>query len=94
MGNNNSLTNIEENDKNILDEIFKIIKGDTIYTIKTALEKNDNSQNIKITISFILNNIFQIYEVNLDECPEIDKIENYNQTYQKLKRIYFIKNKY
>ena len=50
MGNNNSLTNIEENDKNILDEIFKIIKGDTIYTIKTALEKNDNSQKIKITI--------------------------------------------
>ena len=90
MGNNNSLTNIEENDKNISDEIFKIIKGDTIYTIKTALEKNDNSQNIKITISFVLNNIFQIYEVNLDECPEIDKIENYNQTYQKLKRI--IKN--
>ena len=87
MGNNNSLTNIEQNDKNILDEIFQIIKGDTIYTIKTALEKNNNSQNIKITISFVLNNIFQIYEVNLDECPEIDKIENYNQTYQKLKRI-------
>ena len=39
MGNNNSLTNIEQNDKNISDEIFQIIKGDTIYTIKTALEK-------------------------------------------------------
>jgi len=90
MGNTNSTKNIEETDKNISDEMFKIIKGDIIYSFKTALEKNDNFKKIKIIISFILNNIFQIYEVNLDECPEIDKIENYEHTYQKIKQI--IKN--
>ena len=87
MENTNSQTNIVENEQNISDEKFQIIKGDTIYHIKTALEKNDNSQKIKIVISFLLNDIFQIFEVNLEECAEIGKIENYVQFYQKLTQI-------
>ena len=87
MENTNSQANIGENEQNISDEKFQVLKGDTIYHIKTALEKNDNSQKIKLVISFLLNDIFQIYEVKLEECEEIGKIENYVQFYQKLKQI-------
>ena len=87
MGNTNIQTYIEENNMNISDNIFQVIKNDVIYTIKTLLEKKDNSQKIKISISCVFNNIFQVFEVYLDECPEIGPIENYEQIYQRLSKI-------
>ena len=87
MGNTNIQTNIGGNNKINFDNIFHVLKNGTIYTFKTLLEQKDNSQKIKLSISCIFNNIFQKYEVNLDECPEIGQIENYEQIYQKLNKI-------
>ena len=87
MGNTNIQTNIGGNNKIKFDNIFHVLKNGTIYTFKTLLEQKDNSQKIKLSISCIFNNIFQKYEVNLDECPEIGQIENYEQIYQKLNKI-------
>ena len=72
-------TSIEESN-----EEFQIIKNDIIYTINIKHIQNNEKQRIKISISFILNNKFQIYESYLDQCPEIEKIDNNENIYQKL----------
>ena len=65
-------------------EEFQIIKNDIIYTINIKHIQNNEKQRIKISISFILNNKFQVYESYLDQCPEIEKIDNKENIYQKL----------
>ena len=72
-------TSIEESN-----EEFQIIKNDIIYTINIKHIQNNEKQRIKISISFMLNNKFQVYESYLDQCPEIEKIDNNENIYQKL----------
>jgi len=84
MGSTNSQNFPKEIFNNTLKEEFNIIKNNLVYNIKLILEKTNNSEKIKIIISFVMNNKFQIYEVYLDQCPEIGKNENYMQSYQNL----------
>ena len=87
---------------------FNIIKNNLIYNIKLILYKKDKFVIIKVVISFVKNNTFQIYEAFLENNPEIGKIDNYIETYQAfinqikkenieiilkiIKKIYFIKD--
>ena len=84
MGSTNSQNFPKEIFNNTFKEEFNIIKNNLVYNIKLILEKTNNSEKIKIIISFVMNNKFQIYEVYLDQCPEIGKLENYQKTYQNL----------
>ena len=72
------------NPKNILKNEFNIIKNDIIYNIKLLLDKTNIVERIKIVISFVINNIFQIYEVYLDQCPGIGTFDDYKKIYQEL----------
>ena len=84
MGTTNSQNYPKENDNNTSNEEFNIIKNNLVYNIKLSLEKKDESETIKVIVSFVINNTFQIYEAYLDQCLEIGKIENYKQNYQNL----------
>ena len=84
MGSTNSQNFPKEIFNKALKKEFNIIKNNLVYNIKLNLEKTNNSEKIKIIISFVMNNKFQIYEVYLDQCPEIGKNENYMQSYQNL----------
>ena len=79
MGTTNSQNFPKESDNNTYNEEFNIIKNNLVYNIKLSLEKKDESETIKVIVSFVINNTFQIYEAYLDQCPEIGKIENYKQ---------------
>ena len=74
----------KENSNNDFKEEFNIIKNNLVYNIKLLLENTGNSERIKIIISSIINNKFQIYEVYLDQYPDIGKLDNYLRTYQNL----------
>ena len=84
MGTKNSQNFPKEIFNNAYKSEFNIIKNNLVYNIKLLLENTDNYEKIKIIISFVMNNKFQIYEVYLDQCPEIGKLENYQKTYQNL----------
>ena len=84
MGQNNSTTFSSISDKNICEEEFQIIKNDIVYNIKLIFEKKDDAQKLKLSVSFVSNNSYQIYEDYITQIPEIEKIENYEQVFQKL----------
>ena len=75
-------TSCKLNPKNIPKHEFNIIKNDIIYNIKLISEKNNIIEKIKIIISFVINNAFQIYEVHLEQVPEIGMINDYELIYQ------------
>ena len=77
---NNIINNIEKSDE------FQIIKNNIIYNIKLS-SINDDSKNerIKIAISFILNQKFNIYEEYLDSSIDLKSIENISEVYQIIK---------
>ena len=77
-------------DKNEKKE-FTIIKNRISYQIKLILDHSDIVERIKIEISFKLNNLFQQYEIYIDQKSEIGSISNYVQFYHKL--VNQIKNK-
>ena len=81
--------NTNENDKNKFEEVLEIIKNDIVYNFKITLEKEGSSEKTKIVISFVLNDIFQIYEGNVDQAQVIENNENL-QFYQDI--IYQIRN--
>jgi len=82
-------SNPNENDKNKFEEDFEIIKNDIVYNFKIILEKKELSGSIKIVISFVLNEIFQIYEGNVDKTQVKENIEDL-QLYQDI--IHLIRN--
>ena len=82
-------TNPNENDKNKFEEVLEIIKNDIVYNFKITLEKEGSSEKTKIVISFVLNDIFQIYEGNVDQAQVKENNENL-QFYQDI--IYQIRN--
>ena len=77
---NNIINNIEKSNE------FQIMKNNIIYNIKLS-SINDDSKNerIKIAISFILNQKFNIYEEYLDSSIDLKSIENISEIYQKIK---------
>ena len=77
-------SNCKLNQKNIPKHEFNIIKNEIIYNIKILSEKNNIIEKIKIIISFVKNNSFQIYEVYLNQIPEIGMINNLEEAYQEL----------
>ena len=77
-------------DKNEKKE-FTIIKNKIDYQIKLILDHSDIVERIKIEISFKLNNLFQQYEIYIEQKSEIGSISNYVQFYHKL--VNQIKNK-
>ena len=77
-------SNCKLNQKNIPKHEFNIIKNEIIYNIKILSEKNNIIEEIKIIISFVKNNSFQIYEVYLNQIPEIGMINNFEEAYQEL----------
>ena len=77
-------SNCKLNQKNIPKHEFNIIKNEIIYNIKILSEKNNIIEEIKIIISFVKNNSFQIYEVYLNQIPEIGMINNFEEAYKEL----------
>ena len=70
---------------------FNITKNNIKYKIKLILERKNILERIKINISFILNNQFNIYELYLDQNSDIGVSENCDILYQKISKE--IKNK-
>ena len=68
---------------------FKIVQNNISYNIN--LINNYIFKKIKIVISFELKKMFYIYEIYLDHCPEIGKIEDNSKIYEQLSQE--IKNK-
>ena len=58
MGTTNSQNYPKENDNNTSNEEFNIIKNNLVYNIKLSLEKKDESETIKVIVSFVINNTF------------------------------------
>jgi len=77
---NNIINNIEKSNE------FQIMKNNIIYNIKLSLI-NDDSKNerIKIAISYVLNQKFNIYEEYLDSSIDLKSIENISEVYQIIK---------
>jgi len=85
MGKANSKQNSELNTQNEKEEEFQIIKNNIVYNIRLFLEGRDTFQKLKIYISFVLNNVFQIYEANLGK--QIWNTKNLQEIYQNLSSI-------
>ena len=85
MGKTNSKHNLALNTQNEKEEEFQIIKNNIVYNIRLFLKGRDASQKLKIYISFVSNNVFQIYEANLEK--EIWNIKNLHEIYQNLSSI-------
>ena len=85
MGKTNSKHNLALNTQNEKEEEFQIIKNNIVYNIRLFLKGRDASQKLKIYISFVSNNVFQIYEANLEK--QIWNIKNLHEIYQNLSSI-------
>ena len=82
---NNFLNNQQDNkdEKSFIQE-YKIIQENKIYNIKLIKEEKNSIKKIKISISFVLNNIFYIYEQYINQYLEKEENENLEKTYQEL----------
>ena len=65
------------------EEELKIVKSEHIYNFKIILEKKDLLKRIKIKISFVLNNILQIYEGYLESNQNEGEIDNPEESFDK-----------
>ena len=70
---------------------FNITKNNIKYKIKIILERKNVLERIKINISFIISNKFNLYELYLDQNSEIGMSEKCDILYQKISKE--IKNK-
>ena len=91
MGNENSKVETESNNNEKSYE-FQITKNNLIYNIKLNSVKDDKNENIKITISFVLNQKFYIYEESFNPLSELKPPIDFHKIYQKL--VEAIENKY
>ena len=80
MGKENS--KIENNNEKT--DVVQIIKNNIIYNIKLNLVKDEKAENIKITISFVINQNFYIYEEYFNPSFELKKPLDYQEIYQNL----------
>ena len=75
---------LKENLQKKYEEELQIVKNEHIYTFKIILEKKNLPKKIKITVSFIKNNKFQIYEGFLESNQNEEEIDNPEERYDKL----------
>ena len=74
---NNIINNKEKNNE------FEIIQNNIIYNIKlNAINDDSKKERIKIIISFVLNQNFNIYEEYLDSSIDLNSVENISEIYQ------------
>ena len=88
MGKENSKVELELNNNEKSYE-FQVTKNNLVYNIKLTSVKEEN---IKITISFVLNQKFYIYEECFNPLSELNQTIDFKIIYQKL--IEVIENKY
>ena len=88
MGKENSKVELELNNNEKSYE-FQVTKNNLVYNIKLTSVKEEN---IKITISFVLNQKFYIYEECFNPLSELNQTIDFKIIYQKL--IEAIENKY
>ena len=82
MGKTNSKHNSQLFTQTKTEEEFKIIKNNILYNIKLLLDGKGTFQKLKISVSYVLNNVFQIYEAYVGK--QIWNNENLQKIYQKL----------
>ena len=85
MGKTNSKQNSALKTQTEKEEEFQIIKNNIVYNIRLFLDGRDTFQKLKIYISFVLNNVFQIYEANLEK--QIWNTKSFQEIYQSLSSI-------
>ena len=73
-----------ENEINNNENEFQVVKNDRVYNIKVIKEEKDILPKIKIVISFILNNAFEIYESYMEQDEDIKTIDDSKEIYQQI----------
>ena len=84
MGNNFLNSQQDNKDEKLFIQEYKIIQENKIYNIKLIKEEKNSIKKIKISISFVLNNVFYIYEQYINQYLEKEENENLEKTYQEL----------
>ena len=82
MGKTNTKHNSQLFSQTNKEEEFKIIKNNILYNIKLFLDGKHIFRKLKISVSCVLNNVFQIYEAYVEK--QIWSNENLQKIYQKL----------
>ena len=82
-----SEVNIEEKSNE-----FQIIKNNIIYNIKLILVKDEICERIKITISFVFEQNYFIYETYFPPLSEVKESLNLSEIYQQLTKEFENKN--
>ena len=90
MGETHSNEHSKETIELKTEEELKIIQNDINYNIKLNLEENNSVKNIKMSISFSLNDDYYVYEEYISQFLEKEEAENMETVYLKL--IELIKN--
>ena len=85
MGKANSKYNSQLFPQTNKEEEFQIIKNNILYNIKLFLDGKDTFQKLKISVSCVLNNAFQIYETYVEKQTWNNK--NLQEIYQNLESI-------
>ena len=84
MGNNFLNSQQDNKDEKSFIQEYKIIQENKIYNIKLIKEEKNSIKKIKISISFVLNNVFYIYEQYINQYLEKEENENLEKIYQEL----------
>ena len=84
MGNNFLNSQQDNKDEKLFIQEYKIIQENKIYNIKLIKEEKNSIKKIKISVSFVLNNVFYIYEQYINQYLEKEENENLEKTYQEL----------
>ena len=84
MGETHSNEHSKETIELKTEEELKIIQNDINYNIKLNLEENNSVKNIKMTISFSLNDDYYTYEEYISQFLEKEEAENMETVYLKL----------
>ena len=71
--------NSKDIEYNINPEELEIIKDNKVYNFKISL---DTLNRINISVSFILNDSFKLYEINPQQNQELDKFDSPEEIYQ------------
>ena len=73
--------NSKDIEYNTNQEELEIIKDNKVYNFKISL---DALNRINISVSFILNNSFKIYEINPQQNKELGKFDNLEEIYHEI----------
>ena len=84
MGNNFLNSQQDNKDEKLFIQEYKIIQENKIYNIKLIKEEKNSIKKTKISVSFVLNNVFYIYEQYINQYLEKEENENLEKTYQEL----------